>query len=62
MKNVFYLILIFSFSSFLFISCEENNSPDKFETTPYELNIPSSLPQPVLPSDNPLTKEGVLLD
>jgi len=61
MKNVFYLIFIFSFSSLLFISCEENNSPDKFETTPYELNLPSSLPQPALPNDNPLTKEGVLL-
>lgn len=62
MKRVIFIPIIFLISLFFFNSCEENtNNLDVFETTPYVLSIPSSLPQPLLPQDNPLTKEGVLL-
>ena len=32
-----------------------------YTTTPYELDIPTGFPQPKIPSDNPMTEEGVEL-
>jgi cytochrome c peroxidase len=46
------------------VSCTDNESTnpiDEFETTPYTLVVPSNLPAPILPQDNPLTYEGIAL-
>jgi cytochrome c peroxidase len=45
-------------------SCSEDEatSPtDEFETTTYTLVMPSNMPAPILPPDNPLTYEGIAL-
>lgn len=46
------------------VSCTDNESTNlinEFETTPYTLVVPSNLPAPILPQDNPLTYEGIAL-
>lgn len=48
------LILIFA------LSCRKDATSD-FAPTPYKLDIPSHFPQMQIPSDNPLTVEGVEL-
>lgn len=59
--NKQYLLLI----SFLFIifSCKKDNPDPSFtyDPSPYVLEKPSYFPNPEIPSDNPLTKEGVEL-
>lgn len=45
--------------SVLLISCKKEAK--LFEATPYVLNIPSHFPQMPIPSDNPMTVEGVEL-
>ena len=61
MKKLF----VISFLSVAFISCKDviNEIPQNpFQTTPYSFNYNSSLlPPPTIPSDNPLTEEGVEL-
>jgi cytochrome c peroxidase len=43
------------------LSCEEWGGKKPHVTTPYVLQIPTGMPQPALPEDNPLTVEGILL-
>ncbi|MFM1932832.1 MAG: hypothetical protein RL226_2135 [Bacteroidota bacterium] len=40
---------------------DDSNESVKYDPTPYELNYPSYVPDPQIPQDNPLTKEGVKL-
>ena len=51
--------------SIVLASCAEDGPTtgpiDVFETTPYTLVMPSNMPPPILPEDNPLTKEGIAL-
>lgn len=44
---------------FFFTSCKKDKTV--FATTPYELKIPSHFPTMIIPSDNPMTEEGVKL-
>ena len=55
-------LFIFLFLSILY-SCTNDcdESVEEFNTTPYSLEIPSSLPPIDVPIDNPLTDEGVNL-
>lgn len=60
--TLFYLSVLFlTFLS----SCGEEKSAiepvEEFSTTPYNLVIPGNLPRAILPVDNALTEEGVLL-
>ena len=41
------------------VSCEEWGGKKPHVTTPYVLQIPTGMPQPALPEDNPLTVEGI---
>ncbi|MBL8000082.1 MAG: cytochrome-c peroxidase, partial [Candidatus Kapabacteria bacterium] len=41
--------------------CSDSQQPHVTGTTPYTITVNGSLPPPVIPSDNPLTQEGVLL-
>ncbi len=43
----------------LFVSCRKDKAD--FNPTPYQLEIPSHFPDMIIPSDNPMTKEGVEL-
>lgn len=46
----------------LFVSCEKKEEVRKWETTPYIFNVPQHFPDKLnIPSDNPLTEEGVKL-
>lgn len=40
---------------------EQNNGGASFQTTPYTLEIPANMPDMPIPSDNPMTLEGVTL-
>jgi len=53
---------------FVFYSCKDNlpqtaNGPDmdNYVPTPYELTVPPTFPEPKIPTDNPLTVEGISL-
>ena len=69
--NRYYSIVLSLLVSILYFSCckDEVPGPDPEEEvedivytqTPYELDIPSHFPQPNIPTDNPLTNEGVEL-
>ncbi len=58
-----YYILFYAFILLTTMSCRKNQDIPKptFNPTPYNLNLPSNFPQMVIPSDNPLTEEGVEL-
>ena len=55
----------FLFVYFVFTSCSSNESKDEYIPVPYSLEIPvlfqEKLIPPILPTDNPLTEEGVAL-
>lgn len=61
------VILILTFLSFFIANCNKKEPTatggSAYKPTPYELNIPNTLPKYLLnlPSNNPLTKEGVFL-
>lgn len=59
------LILISTVFLTIFNSCADEKGTlepeDKFETTPFELVMPSNLPPPIIPADNQLTVEGIAL-
>lgn len=63
-KRLLYFIF-FAASLFIMITaCDESNTnepEDNFSTTPYTLYVPSNMPPPILPDDNPLTYEGISL-
>lgn len=50
----------FALSSVLLSSCSREEPPP-YEPTPYSLNLPSNYPSMIIPSDNPLTVEGIAL-
>ncbi len=56
-------ILFYTFILLTTISCRKNQDIPKptYNPTPYNLNLPSNFPQMVIPSDNPLTEQGVEL-
>lgn len=60
-----YTLSIVIILSFVLVSCQEDSAStgpkDEFETTPYTIVMPSNMPAPILPSDNPLTNEGIAL-
>ncbi len=65
------LIFLLSFSCIYIISCNGDDDMDDddmmmtndttYTQTPYEFDIPEGFPQPVIPTDNPVTQEGVQL-
>lgn len=55
MKTVLLLFVVLA----IFLSCRKDKVG--YEPTPYELAIPSHFPDMIIPSDNPMTKEGVYL-
>ena len=55
--NLFRVIVI---GSFLF-SCSSDDSQVKYNPTPYEINTSYAFPDMNIPSDNPMTYEGVFL-
>ena len=57
--NTLLVFLILLIQSCCIDDCDE--PVDEFNTTPYSLEIPSSLPLIDVPADNPLTDEGVSL-
>lgn len=62
MKKYTYSILVMICLG-VFFSCSDDKDP--MEPTPYQLDIPAVLslnfPDPIIPTDNPLTQEGVKL-
>jgi len=63
MKNLGVLIFILYSLVALLQACkkEEEQTQTKSGPTPYNLQVPSSLPSLAIPADNPLTVEGVAL-
>lgn len=56
MRGLYYIFFaVFA----LFLSCNKDKTP--YIPTPYTLNIPSHFPQMEIPTDNPLTEEGIEL-
>lgn len=55
MKYLFFLFLIVA----VFLSCKKDKVG--YTPAPYELKIPSHFPDMIIPSDNPMTVEGVAL-
>ena len=58
-SNTSLVFLVLLIQSCSINDCDE--PVDEFNTTPYSLEIPSSLPPIDMSADNPLTEEGVLL-
>ena len=52
------LIVVFSFL-LLFVACRKDKAD--YNPTPYRLQIPAHFPDMLIPSDNPMTVEGVEL-
>ncbi len=46
---------------FVLISCKKEETTEVHKTTPFTFILPPGFPQPNLPSDNPLTEEGIAL-
>ncbi len=66
------LLVLFGFTSLLVLACEDDDDPGcidcgveviegEYNPTPYTLVFPDHLGVPIIPADNPLTEEGVLL-
>ena len=51
-------VIVFSFL-FLFVACRKDKAD--YTPTPYQLKIPTHFPDMIIPSDNPMTAEGVEL-
>ncbi len=57
-KGLALLVLVALF----FASCNENNTPEPFVPTPYDIEIPYGFPTILnIPADNPMTVEGIEL-
>lgn len=67
-----FLLGLFAFCALLFLACDDDDQPvcmdcdDKviegeYNPTAYELEFPSHLGTPVIPADNPMTEEGIML-
>ena len=65
MNNKIYISCFLILSLILFKSCKKDNfiakEDTQFKTVPYNLEVKPWYPQLKLPTDNPLTEEGVLL-
>jgi len=66
-KLIYFIFIIVGIGIFLF-SCEKPtqdtpNGPveENYVATPFELKVPPTFPTPKIPSDNPLTVEGISL-
>lgn len=57
-KGIVYLIAIVVLGIF---GCRKESANPDFNPTPYALEIPQGFPQMIIPTNNPLTKEGVAL-
>lgn len=63
-KRTIYLVSLIGLSFLTITSCDEDNSNEpesRLAKTPYNLIMPTNMPPPILPEDNPLTVEGVAL-
>jgi len=61
-KRISFLILIHFVILLVLFSCKENDTPQPFQTTPYQIEIPYGFPTKLnIPDDNPMTVEGVEL-
>ena len=67
-----YLIILFSLSSILMLACDDDDQPScmdcedklidgEYNPTPHDLVYPDHLGVPIIPADNPMTEEGILL-
>lgn len=58
-----YLLYISLLCGLLFAGCRSDVVPPEpeHEPTPYTLQVPERFPQPLVPTDNPMTEEGVKL-
>lgn len=63
MKNHSLYLFFLVATSMIFIESCKKHDPylDDFSPTPYELKIPEGFPDMIIPSDNPMTVEGVAL-
>ncbi|MEL6650784.1 MAG: cytochrome c peroxidase [Bacteroidota bacterium] len=59
MKRFALLFLAAASTMLIFNACEPE--PEIYTPTPYELEIPDSFPEPLIPADNPMTVEKVAL-
>lgn len=57
-SNYSYFFLFFSALIVVLVACKKDKT---FEPTPYEINNPSHFPKMIIPSDNPMSVEGVAL-
>ena len=66
------LFILFALCGIFLLACEDDDQPvcddcedelidGEYNPTPYTLEFPNHLGQPILPADNPLTEEGILL-
>ncbi len=53
------IISLLFLSTVIVVSCKKDNTA--YQTTPYELQVPSHFPDMPVPADNPMTVEGVEL-
>jgi cytochrome c peroxidase len=60
MKKRHYIFL-FCVSLLIYTCTKEQSKPEAYVATPYALTVPSGFPQPIIPSENPLTVEGIKL-
>lgn len=63
-NHIIFLLIALVLMSIVLVSCsdDEPTSPNnEFKTTPYTIVMPSNMPAPILPQDNPLTQEGIAL-
>ena len=59
--NKLFLFLSFLVAVFASTSCTDNQLGEPQVATPYTLEVPAGFPEPTIPEDNPMTKEGVAL-
>jgi len=64
-KQLKFLFSFLIIVSLVLVSCSDDEPTTapvvEFETTPYTLVMPSNMPPPILPTDNPLTYESIAL-
>lgn len=65
MRKNFLILLALALGVFLLSQCEADprggEEPAGFSATPYQLEVPQGFPPPNIPTDNPMTVEGVRL-
>jgi len=61
MKTKLFISYSFVLSTLVFIACKKQETPTTESLTPYTLQIPAGFPPMMIPSNNPMTVEGVAL-